>query len=95
MVRRVPQRWFSAVRGLAVEARAVIRYRWYDGTLCGHVIEASIDDCNAGATWEPGSCSFYPIPFHRLLGIAARGKTGQTQTSALGAGENKVHRNGS
>ena len=93
-VRRVYQSWFSAVRGLAVEARAVIRYRWYDRTLCGNVIEATIDDCNAGATWETGSCSFYPVPFHRLLGVAARGMTGQVHTSALGAGDNKVPRNG-
>jgi len=93
-VRRVPQSWFSAVRGLTVEGRAVVRCRWYDRTPCGHVNEISIGDWTVGAAWQHGRCPFYPIPFHRLLGVAARGMTGQVHTSAFGAGDNKVPRNG-
>jgi len=91
--RRVAQCWFSAVRGLTVEGRAVIRCRWYDRTTRGQVIEAAIDDCSAGADWQPGSCPFCPVPFHRLVGVAARGEAGQVQTGALGAGDDGVHRN--
>ena len=87
-VRRVPQSWFSAVRGLTVEARAVICCRWYDRTLCGHIIEATIDDFRACAARQSGGCPLCHIPFHRLVGVAARGETCQVQTGAFRAGDN-------
>jgi len=92
-VRRVPQCWFSAVRGLAVEARAVIRSCLGERTPCGHVIIAAIYNGGASAAWQPGSCPLCPVPFQRLLGVAARWEAGQGQTVALRAGDNRVHRN--